>query len=377
MFNYSKQIEAFRDEKIRLSTAFKQKLYDHRGSNRTRLINRLPERIEGLTIAISSFKPQGSMANDTIIQTTFIYDEYDMDDGLVLKRDELVDEDGNELTPEEVREHVLQSLKDKRFAKQPTQVHNCVRVFYKEEDQERHHVDFPVYRRFLDDDGNIIRELAGGDGWLLSDPTQVNQWFLDKVSCLNELTDGWGTQFRRFVQLMKRFARSRNNWDLPNGMKLTMLVYECLPHYEERIDIGFRNLLEAIEVRLKTDKVIKNLAHPDQSALTRTDNDANVEELEDKVSEALEKLEALDESENNNRASARYAWDWIFRSDGFFKELDDETDQKAKEASLREKVELLKSGKACTSSLGVIGASGVTNPPHRFYGDEFQDTSEE
>jgi len=372
MFDYSKQIAAFRYEKVRLSAVFKNKLYARRDSNRNRLINRLPERIEGLTISTSSFKPQGSSANDTIIQTMFIFDEYDIDDGLILKREELVDEDGHDMSPEEVRGHVLQALKDKRFAKQPTQVHNCVRVFYKEEDEERHHVDFPVYRKFADDDGNIVKELAGGDGWMLSDPTQVNQWFLDEVIRLNKITDGWGTQFRRLVQLMKRFARSRSNWDLPNGMKLTMLTHECLPYYEERIDVAFRRLLEAMETRLKTNKVINNLAHPDQPALTRTESDNNVNELEEKVIEALDYLRPLDEAENNDRTNARRAWDWIFKSNGFFKEFDDVEDEKeAKEKSLRAKAELLSKGAARTSSLGVIGSSGVANQPHQFYGDTF------
>ena len=370
MYNYSKQIEAFRYERVRLSTEFKDKLYAHRDSNRSRIIARLPQRIEGLTISSSSFKPQGSMANDTIIQTTFIYDEYDIDDGLILYRDELLDEDSNELSADEVREHLRQTLKDKRFTKQPKQVHNCVRVYYKEEDKERHHVDFPVYRKYFDNDGNIIQELAGGDGWMFSDPTQVNSWFLDEVKRLNKLSDGWGTQFRRLVQLMKRFARSRNHWDLPNGMKLTMLIHECLPSCSARLDNAFRSLLENLETRLASNLVIRNLAHPDRPLLTRTNADDNVIELREKIGDALEELRVMDDDDNNTRPNARKAWDWIFRSDGFFKEFDDEDDKKSKEESLRKKAELLASGTACTSSAGVIGSVGTANLPHRFYGEE-------
>jgi len=310
------------------------------------------------------------MANDTIIQTTFVYDEYDIDDGLLLNRDELFDEDGNELSPEEVREHLFQALKDKRFTKQPKQVHNCVRVFYKEDDEERHHVDFPVYRKFLDDDGNVIQELAGGDGWMCSDPTQVNSWFLDEVKRLNQLSDGWGTQFRRLVQLMKRFARSRNHWDLPNGMKLTMLIHECLPSCDERLDKAFRSLLEQLEIRLASNLVITNLAHSDRPTLTRTNADDNVIELREKVDEALGKLRVMDNVENNTRNIARKAWDWIFRSDGFFEEFDDDEDKKIKEESLQKKAELLASGAARTSSTGVIGSVGILNLPHHFYGQK-------
>lgn len=367
MYNYSTQIEGFRMDKVRLSTEFKDKLYAHRDANRARIITRLPEKIEGLTISSSNFKPQGSMANYTIIQTTFVYDEYDIDDGVILNRSELINEEGNELSAEEVRAELLSSLKDKRFSKQPTQVHNCIRVFYKEEDEERHHVDFPVYRKFENENGDTVQELAGGEGWMQSDPTQVNRWFLEEVIRLNQINSGWGTQFRRLVQLIKRFGRSRKNWDLPNGMKLTMLVHECLPNYCNRIDLAFRELLEAIDERLKLNKQIFNLAHPDQPALTRGISDHNIVELEERVQEALEQLEELDKNENND--AARKAWDWIFRSDGYFKNFDDKEAEKAKEASLRNKVDQLSSGCGKTSSLGVIGSVGVANTAHSFYGD--------
>jgi hypothetical protein len=84
-------------------------------------------------------------------------------------------------------------------------IHNCVRVFYKTDDEERHHVDFAIYRKYSSEN-ELIRELAGADGWTLSDPTQVNRWINDLVRERNELTDGWGTQFRHLVQLLKRFS---------------------------------------------------------------------------------------------------------------------------------------------------------------------------
>ncbi|MDQ8184264.1 hypothetical protein QEH53_01665 [Pelagicoccus sp. SDUM812002] len=104
------------------------------------------------------------MAVDTIIRTKFKYEEYDIDDGLVLWRDDLVDENGAEVSSDQVRKIVLKALKDKRFVKQPKLVTNAVRVFYKEEDEERHHIDIPIYRKFEDKDGRTIRELAGEDG---------------------------------------------------------------------------------------------------------------------------------------------------------------------------------------------------------------------
>lgn len=369
MFDYSEQIEAFRNERVRLREPFKEKLYAHRDANRDRLVSRLPNRIESLSISRSSFKPQGSMAVDTVIQTKFVYEEYDIDDGLVLSRSELKDKDGSELTSEATRDHVLEALKDGRFVKQPEQVSNAVRVYYKEADEERHHVDFPVYRKFEDLHGNTIRELASAKGWDLSDPTQVNRWFFNEIEERNRFCSGLGTQMRRLIQLLKRFCRSRDNWDLPNGMKLTMLVAESQPDYSARIDTAFRNLLERIENRLLWDKTIRNLAHPDRPLLTRSSSDDNVVELKSRVGEALEKLRELDREENKNRAAARRAWEWIFRSDGFFLEYDNKQEEEEKSRRLQERASLLKSGAARTSTTGMIGTVGTSNLPHRFYGD--------
>lgn len=373
MFDYSERIVAFREEKVRLSSDFKEKLLAHRKANRDRLISRLPSFINGVTIGESNFRPQGSFAMQTVIQTCFVVEEYDIDDGVVLWRHQLVDENGVELTARQVKEKVRDALKDKRFNHQPEICSNCVRVYYADEDEERHHVDFPIYRRFDDANGIKVRELTGENGWVASDPTQVNTWFADEIESRNEQVTGRGTQMRRMVQLLKRFCRSRNNWDLPNGMKLTMLVAECQPEYNERIDVAFRELLKKIKARLFWNKVIQNLAHPDKPSITRTDADQNVIDLESKLGEALDQLATLDKEESNNASSARGAWDWIFKSDGFFADYDaDRKKQEEKQQALLEKAVLVGAG-ARTSSAGVLGLSGIANVSHRFYADESVD----
>jgi len=202
-----------------------------------------------------------------------IDEEYDIDDGLVLWRHELVDEDGVELTAQKVKEKVRDALRDARFNRQPKICRNCVRVFYADEDEEKHHVDFPVYRRYFDANGKKVRELAGENGWIVSDPTQVNTWMDGEVEARNKRTASWGTQFRHLIQLLKRFCRSRSDWDLPNGMKLTMLVTECQPAFDLRIDIAFRELLKKLHYRLTWNKIIRNLADPAQPPITRTPSD--------------------------------------------------------------------------------------------------------
>lgn len=336
MFDYSRQIEAFRDKRVRLSSGFKDKLLAHRAANRKRLISRLPSFIERARIGDSNFKPQGSVAMGTVIQTKFADEEYDIDDGLVISRSQLQTSGGVDKTSAEVREAVQNALKDRRFNRQPKLYTNCVRVFYADEDEEKHHVDFPVYRRWVNDDGVSVRELASESDWVQSDPTQVNAWFENLVKDRNLEAEGWGTQFRHLVQLLKRYCRSRKDWLdlLPNGMKLTMLVAEVQPPFGERIDVVFRSLLDELKARLANSKVIRNLAHPDQPKITRSDNDANVYELLAKVGDALDKLEKLDAAENNSCASARSVWDWIFKSDGFLKEFDEATSVQKSAASV-------------------------------------------
>ena len=324
MFDYSKQIEAFREKRVRLPATFKEKLLSHRASNRTRLINRLPDHLAKVRLGQTNFKPQGSVAMGTIIQTKFVDEEYDIDDGLVISRSQLTSDDGGFMSANEVREAVREVLKDKRFNRQPKLFTNCVRVFYAEEDEEKHHVDFPVYRRWTNDDGDHVRELASNGKWVVSDPTQVNAWFDEVVASRNRETEGRGTQFRQLIQLIKRYCRSRKDWLdlLPNGMKLTMLVAECQPSFDDRIDRAFRHLLKGLQVRLGRSKVIHNLAHPDLPMITRTLSDANVVELLSKVDEALERLIELDDEDAQNVDSAREVWDWIFKSDGFFRKFD-------------------------------------------------------
>jgi hypothetical protein len=372
MFDYSERIKAFRTERVRLTAEFREKLLAHRTANRNRLINRLPDFIKGITIGESSFRPQGSFAMRTVIQTRFVDEEYDIDDGIVLWKRQLVDENGVELTAIQVKERVRDALKDKRFNRQPKICPNCVRVFYAEEDEEKHHVDFPIYRRYYDSNGKKVRELATENGWVASDPTEVNNWFDAEVEARNKQTAGRGTQLRHLIQLLKRFCRSRSDWDLPNGMKLTMLVAECQPAYRERIDLVFRELLNKLKDRLCWDKVIRNLAHPGKPALTRTGNDQNVIDLQTRLGEALDQLATLDRSDTNNVDSARSVWDWVFKSDGFFTEFDAARKEEEKRNALLAKAALVATG-ARTSASGVLGAIGIANVPHRFYGEETVD----
>lgn len=314
---------------------------------------------------------------DTVIQTRFISEEYDIDYGIIIRRWQLVNKDGSEMTPQQAKELIRDVLKDERFSRQPRIKNNCVRVFYADEDDYKHHVDFPVYREFEDDNGNTVRELAGETGWVVSNPTRVNEWLEDLVAEKNEMRTGAGTQMRRMMKLLKRFCRSRSDWDIPNGMKLTMLVAECA-QYREREDEAFHTLLTNLKARLTWNLVIENLADESfpKSKLTQTAQDQNVINLREKIGEALDELKILFDSSCKTE-DARRAWDWVFQSDGFFKELEDEAKAEAKRQDLLAKASLINSGTAATTSTGRITAAvagGIPNLAHSFHGEDFPTT---
>ena len=379
MFDYNQQIRRFFDEKVKLASDMRQMLLDHRDANAKRLIKRLNEARDPISIGESDFQSQGSFAMDTVIQTKFVDEEYDIDYGVVIRRSQLVNQDGNELSAQAVRQLVREALRDDRFKRQPRLMTNCVRVFYADEDSYAHHVDIPVYRTFEDQEGNTVTELAGESDWLASDPKSVNVWLEDVVIQLNAAVDGSGSQLRRMIKLMKRFCRSRRadldaDWDLPNGMKLTMLVVECFVS-RDRDDEAFHALLEALQTRLLWNLEIRNLADKatPKALLTKTAADTNVVNLRKRVAEALSELSVLFDSKCDE-TKARQAWDWVFKSDGFFKHLEDDANAQQNRQDLLVRAALLAAGKGGTDRLGRIVAvsSSVTrNPAHSFFGEDF------
>ena len=374
MYNYDTQIKKFRDEKVTLPSDMRAMLLAHRKANADRIIARLPDFHDKVRVGETNFKSQGSFAMDTVIQTRFTDEEYDIDYGLVIRKSQLVKKDGAEMTPDEVKELIRDVLKDDRFSRQPRIMNNCVRVFYADDDDYKHHVDFPVYREFEDDAENTIREIAGETDWGKSNPTRVNEWLEDLVAAKNDEKDGAGTQMRRMIKLLKRFCRSRSDWDMPNGMKLTMLVAECF-QFCEREDEAFYQLLVNLKNRLFWNLVIVNLADENvpKANLTKTSQDQNVIDLREKVNEAINELAILFKS-SCTKEDARRAWDWVFQSDGFFKELEEKEKAEAKRQELLAKASLINSGSAATTTAGrivTVGSAGVANAAHSFYGENF------
>ena len=309
--NYHEAIQAYEAAKVNLPEAVREDLYQKREANRNRLKAKLPERIK-----IKDFIAQGSMAIRTTIQEEG--GDYDIDDGVCFYADSLKGPYLGifDMDSDEVREMVCEALQDNTFNKQPEILGNCVRVFY----AEGYHVDVPSFRVLDADTPDEHQELAGKAGWTPSDPTEINRWFEDRVQTLNRIQEDAGAQFRRMVRLLKRFARSRGKkWNMPNGLKLTMLADECFERSHGRDDKSFYFLLLNIHERLNKSRIIMNRAQRPsaQVPLTKTEADDNLTELHHHLSEALQHLAVLWD-DHCSRPQAYTAWEWVFQPGGFF-----------------------------------------------------------
>jgi hypothetical protein len=361
MYSYDKQIQAYENEKVKLSQNQQDKLYERRSANRNRLKENLPEEIR---IGESHFIPQGSMAIDTTIQEE--NDNYDIDDGVWFYKEDLVDKSsGSSKSVDEIKIMIKDAVsKGVTFKKSPKIMDNCVRVFY----DDGYHVDVPSYRAFYVGEDNECKELAGKFGWKESDPTEINKWFKDRIESLNKTKDNLGGQMRIMIKLLKRFAHSRgDSWDMPNGLKLTMLVEECMSTGYSRYDECFYWLLLNLSNRLNTNLEIENRAQqPPRDKLTQSTQDSNMLELRYHINEALSKLAVLLDESKCTKKAAREAWDWVFKTDGFFGSFDE------KEKSANEMAEALRSGTLRITQSGALIVGNSINstkvPPTKFYG---------
>lgn len=317
MYDYDQQIQTYHDEKVRLPKPKQDELYARRAANRSRLKSNLPKEMR---TGESHFIPQGSMAIDTTIQEE--NEMYDIDDGVWFYQEDLKDKDTEaSKTVSQTKEMVKDALSyGVTFKRPPEIMDNCVRVFY----DEGYHVDIPAYRAFYVGQETEYKEIAGESGWKVSDPTQITNWFETRVKELNDIRTSAGSQMRIMVKLMKRFARSRGEtWDMPNGLKLTMLVEECNPTNYERYDECFYYLLRNLSTRLLLDLEVENRAQAyPRDKLTKSASDANMVELRRRVNEALDILKVVLDGSNCTQKKAREAWDWVFKTDGFFEEFD-------------------------------------------------------
>ena len=310
MIDCSKNVQAFHDEKVRLSKASQDQLRDHRRANRDRIAAGL-ERDSGPVV--KRHVPQGSYSMHTINQEPD--GAYDIDDGVAFKASDLVGSRGVALSSLDARNLVLDAVWDKSFATPPELKKNCVRVHY----AGGHHVDIPVYRETLNEYGNVYLELASSS-WKLSDPEAVTNWFNNAV--IDKSPDKTnGRQMRRVVRLLKSFTKSRSSWNMPSGFVLSVLVDDYYKPVTGRDDEAFVETIRGIESRLAITKLVR---HPVlDEYLVDDESDARMKTLSEKLSWVLGELDVLS-GIGCTKLKALEAWKVAFNTDFFDERISDE-----------------------------------------------------
>lgn len=315
MYNSSKALNDFFKDEVRLSEKDKELLRNRADANFTRLKKGLLK--NGDPLPIERIK-QGSYAMHTLVyqpKTSSDDKRYDLDQGVVFRKEDLVGARGAEMSPLDVRKMVCRALQDDSFKTPPEVKENCVRVYYDDGIQ----IDIPCYRRFEDEDGNTVYELAGAE-WKQSDPRGVTEWYNNAVSKKSPDTTN-GQQMRRVTRLIKKFCKSRKSWNMPSGLIISKLVDEEYAQYacEDRDDLAFLDTLQAISDRLRWDKTVK---HPVvKGEYISKGKEAAINQFKDKIDEFLPKLrDVLDDPECTDD-DAMKAWDDFFNTDYFTAEV--------------------------------------------------------
>lgn len=312
VFDCGEDMGKFHDDEITLSSGERTEMRERRNIGRRRLEIGLDEEEHSQPKMTCT---QGSYAMHTMVQDDDC--DYDIDDGIYFAEEDLVDELGLPLTPQQAKERVCAALsRDKRFAS-PAQVFpKCVRQVY----NEGYHIDMPVYRIRKEDDGQggtrEVYELAGDGTWDASDARATTRWFKDEVSRLNSVKDGQGNQMRRIVRLTKGFARSRADWkdQTTSGIVITKLVIDHFVPSEARDDQALFDTWTAIHAQLV---ISTQVVHPVNATPLAEAGNAKVAFFKGKLGWALEKLAIL--KNGCTRSEARQAWDDVFDTSYFEK----------------------------------------------------------
>lgn len=312
MFDCSKDVRAYHDQEVTLPKSEQDAMRDRRNANRTRLRNGL---VAAKKPAPLEFVKQGSYAIKTM--TCDPNNDYDIDDGVYFKKEDLVGDRGAEMTSLQARQMVRDAVDDGKFKKPPEVRSNCVRVFY----EKGYHVDLPVYRRIVTSTalGEIVHyELAASSGWKRSDARDVSAWYEDERA---KSTDG--LQLRRINRDLKKYARSRESWrgGILSGFGISVLTTERF-RQNSREDQSLYYTMVAIRDRLNWDLQIKHPVTPGDY-ITSGSDDAKARCFREKLNEAIDNLKPLFES-GCTRERALKCWDKVFSTTFFSERFEEE-----------------------------------------------------
>lgn len=315
MFDASDELNSFYENHVRLSTKLRNDLAGYRDLNLQRItdgLKLLGEKNDVVYKTYSEFKNQGSYAMHTLNQCD--HTDYDIDVAVIFEKDDLPAGAANARM--RVRDALQEKMKGTNFSKDPDARKNAVTVWY----SDGYHIDFAVYRRRTDWQGNTLVEHAGGDEWTARDPMAYTNWFKDQVeskspptvfhTALNYKVTVPAGQLRRIVRFVKAFARSRSAWALPGGIIITTLVCEVYKPDPVRDDVALVNTLKALMARLKSSTHVENPVLPGVYFTSSDRRHREVERLLDELEAKLPSVDVLNHA-HCTRKQAMDAWDAI------------------------------------------------------------------
>lgn len=312
MFDCSKDVRAYHDQEVSLPKSEQDAMRDRRNANRTRLRNGLADAGKPAPL---EFVKQSSYAMKTMTRDPD--NDYDIDDGVYFRKEDLVGDRGAEMTSLQARQMVRDAVDDGKFKKPPEVRSNCVRVYY----EKGYHVDLPVYRRVTTSTvfGDVVHyELAASSGWKRSDARDVSEWYEDERAKSAD-----GIQLRRINRDLKKYARSRDSWrsGILSGFGISVLTVERFRH-NEREDRALYDTMVEIKGRLNWDLQVKHPVTPGDY-ITSGSDDARARCFRDKLTEAIDNLQPLFDADCT-RERALKCWDKVFATTFFSERLEEE-----------------------------------------------------
>ena len=312
MLDCAKDVRAYHNQEVTLPRTEQDKMRDRRNANRRRLRKGLAKATKPAPI---EFVKQGSYAMKTMIQDPD--NDYDIDDGVYFREEDLVGERGAETTSLQVRQMVRDAVDDGKFKQAPEVRSNCVRMLY----EAGYHVDLPVYRRVVTstvfgDDTHY--ELAASTGWKRSDARDVSKWYEEERAKSAD-----GQQLRRINRYLKKYARSRQSWraGILSGFGISVLMVERFRHHE-REDRALYDTMVAIRDRLNWNITVAHPVTPSDYITSGVD-DARARNFRDNLTDAIDALQPLFDADCT-RERALKCWDKVFATTFFSKRLEDE-----------------------------------------------------
>ena len=225
MYDIDKEMRKFYRTKIVLPQSEQKSLIEKKDLNLTRLKDGLSEYNEenSTDYKIVDSVVQGSVAMQTVIQAE--ENNYDIDVGIVFNKANLPAPTTSENNTTTVKNIVYSALLKKAsvFKTPPEKRTNCIRVQY----ASGYHIDFAIYRREKNEQGEYIHEHCGSD-WSYRNPRAITKWFKerDKVHKFD---------LKRVVRLLKAYLKQDASWNVPGGLIQSVIADECIT-VSDRLD---------------------------------------------------------------------------------------------------------------------------------------------